>query len=148
MYENEFFFLEYTITSKVKINDTKWHYVEYRKNDASSTLQVDATSEKRPIKRKQWRKMDYHKYSFLGEVTHVPYDHEINIQDFIWILDGKDKVNFVTGLYDTFKTHNAGFVVVPNYVSPKFSEPLPNSTPKPPPNTRPNIFSPSNTKGT
>ena len=132
----------------MNITDSRWHYVEYRKNDASSTLLVDAISEKRPIGK--WREMDYHEYSFLGEVTEVPYNDVIRIQDFIWITEGKDKLNFVTGLYDTFKTHghNAGFNVVPEYVLPKFNEPLPNFTLKPLPYTHPNVIFRSTSKGT
>ena len=133
----------------MNISDSRWHYVEYRKNDALSTLEVDEIPEERPITG-IWRQMDYNKYSFLGEVTEVPYDKVILIQDFIWVTEKKDKLNFVTGLFDTFKPygHNAGFYVLPEYVLPKFNYPLPNSTPKPMTNTPANVFSHFTSKGT
>ena len=131
------FFLEhaYDVESKVRLDDGRWHYVEYDKNNKLFTLRVDTTSQEYEITG-AWQNVDYSKNSFLGEISTVAYTGEVKIQDFIRISKEKDKVNFVTGLYDSYRTHNAGFRVEPEYVLPKFSERLPYTTPKPLPSTR------------
>ena len=125
----------YTAWSGVTVSNGKWHTVHYRKEPSRVSLQVDKI---RPITKRITKmdhsKMDYDRQSFLGEKAQRQYDSKerIVIQDFIWTTKGNkdDVANFVTGLYSTYGSHNAGFSVVPDNELPKFNKKLPSSTPK------------------
>lgn len=122
-----------SVTSSVTISDGQWHVVHYKKTKSYFTLTVGETSKKVPIK--EFKKMDYDYYSLLGEVARTKYEYEIKIVDFVWRTAVANDVNFVTGLYSTYESHNGGFSVLPSNGLPIFNRELPSLTQQPMPIT-------------
>ncbi|XP_028406187.1 uncharacterized protein LOC114528709 [Dendronephthya gigantea] len=104
-----------SLNSNVTVTDNKWHFVSFRRDEKTLSLNVDEIG----VSRKSDSNINYN-VLYIGEKS-SRLNKTIEIEDFIWEYQNNE-INFIKEVYASFGKSSSNYKIVPDGIMPLFNK--------------------------